>query len=112
MAKNKRNLIIGAIAVLGASAAGAVAILKKKKRETVFRETSMDALEELESFMREDTNSKETSSEEIKAENTIPKETKSEDTISKETKSEDTISKDTTSKENKTKENNKTDKEI
>lgn len=102
MAKNKRNLIIGAIAVLGASAAGAVAILKKKKRETVFRETSMDALEELESFMREDTNSKETSSEEIK----------SKDTISKETKSEDTISKDTTSKENKTKENNKTDKEI
>lgn len=102
MAKNKRNLIIGAIAVLGASAAGAVAILKKKKRETVFRETSMDALEELESFMREDTNSKETSSEEIK----------SEDTISKETKSEDTISKDTISKENKTKENNKTDKEI
>lgn len=107
MAKNKRNLIIGAIAVLGASAAGAVAILKKKKRETVFRETSMDALEELESFMREDTNSKETSSEEIKAENTNSKETNS-----KETKSEDTISKDTISKENKTKENNKTDKEI
>lgn len=54
MAKNKRKLIMGAIALLGASAAGTIAILKRKKRETVFRETSMDALEEIESFIRED----------------------------------------------------------
>lgn len=54
MAKNRRKLIIGAIAILGASAAGTIAMLKQKKRETVFRETSMNALEEIESFIRED----------------------------------------------------------
>lgn len=54
MAKNKRKLIIGAIAVLGASAAGTIAILKKKKREIVFRENSINAIEELESFIMED----------------------------------------------------------